>query len=50
MLIFPMITVLYIDFFSNYDLKMIKIDKHFITYTDVGGHIVYVISASVSQV
>ena len=45
MLICPVIMIFYIDFSHNYDLKMSKIDELFLTYTEVGGHIVYVISA-----
>ena len=40
MLICPVIMILYINFFGDSDLQMSKFDQPFLTYTDIGGHIV----------
>ena len=45
MLLCPVTMIFYINFFGDYNLKMSKIDWLFLTSTEVGGHIVYVISA-----
>ena len=40
MLMCPVIMVFYVKLFGNYNLKMSKINQLFITYAEVGGHIV----------